>query len=137
MVEVDPERFEAMVSEALDGLPAELGERMSNVAITVEHNEGPAGLLGLYRGIPLTRARWPTPVCCPTGSRSTAVSFARSAAATKRSSSRFAGRWSTRSVTTSVSTTRDCANSEGECRPTSDSAADGERLEIMAGPIPG
>ena len=55
MVEVDPERFEAMVSEALDGLPAELGELMSNVAITVEHNEGPAGLLGLYRGIPLTR----------------------------------------------------------------------------------
>ena len=52
MVEVDPERFEAMVREALDGLPAELGELMSNVAVTVEHNEGPAGLLGLYRGIP-------------------------------------------------------------------------------------
>jgi len=55
MVEVDPERFEAMVREALDGLPAELGELMSNVAVTVEHNEGPSGLLGLYRGIPLTR----------------------------------------------------------------------------------
>src|SRR5512139_233448 len=55
MVEVDPERFEAMVTEALDGLPAELGELMSNVAVTVEQNEGPAGLLGLYRGIPLTR----------------------------------------------------------------------------------
>ena len=55
MVEVDPERFEAMVREALDGLPAELGELMSNVAVTVEHNVGPAGLLGLYRGIPLTR----------------------------------------------------------------------------------
>ena len=55
MVEVDPERFEAMVTEALDGLPAELGELMSNVAVTVEHNEGPEGLLGLYRGIPLTR----------------------------------------------------------------------------------
>jgi predicted Zn-dependent protease with MMP-like domain len=55
MVEVDPERFEAMVAEALDGLPAELGELMSNVAVTVEHGEGPAGLLGLYRGIPLTR----------------------------------------------------------------------------------
>ncbi|QNN54325.1 metallopeptidase family protein [Nocardioides mesophilus] len=55
MVEVDPERFEAMVSEALDGLPAELGEIMSNVAVTVEHGTGPAGLLGLYRGIPLTR----------------------------------------------------------------------------------
>jgi len=55
MVEVEPERFEAMVREALDGLPAELGELMSNVAVTVEHNEGPSGLLGLYRGIPLTR----------------------------------------------------------------------------------
>jgi predicted Zn-dependent protease with MMP-like domain len=55
VVEVDPARFEAMVSEALDGLPAELGELMSNVAVTVEHNAGPAGLLGLYRGVPLTR----------------------------------------------------------------------------------
>ena len=34
MVEVDPERFEVMVSEALDGIPAELGELMSNVAVT-------------------------------------------------------------------------------------------------------
>lgn len=55
VVEVDPDRFEAMVSEALDGLPAELGTLMSNVAVTVENGEGPAGLLGLYRGIPLTR----------------------------------------------------------------------------------
>jgi predicted Zn-dependent protease with MMP-like domain len=55
MVEVEPERFEAMVGEALDGLPAALGELMSNVAVTVEHRPGPAGLLGLYRGIPLTR----------------------------------------------------------------------------------
>ena len=55
MVEVEPERFEAMVSEALDGLPAALGELMNNVAVTVEHSDGPAGLLGLYRGIPLTR----------------------------------------------------------------------------------
>jgi predicted Zn-dependent protease with MMP-like domain len=55
MVEVDPVRFEAMVAEALDGLPAELGGLMSNVAVTVEHRAGPAGLLGLYRGIPLTR----------------------------------------------------------------------------------
>jgi predicted Zn-dependent protease with MMP-like domain len=55
MVEVDPQRFEAMVAEALDGLPAELGQLMSNVAVTVEHDEGPVGLLGLYRGIPLTR----------------------------------------------------------------------------------
>ena len=55
MVEVDSERFEAMVSEALDGLPVELGELMSNVAVTVDHDRGPTGLLGLYQGIPLTR----------------------------------------------------------------------------------
>lgn len=55
MIDIDPERFDAMVGEALDGLPAELGELMSNVAVTVEHNGGPRGLLGLYQGIPLTR----------------------------------------------------------------------------------
>ena len=54
VVEVGPERFEEMVTEALDGLPEELGEIMSNVAVTVE-DQGPPGLLGLYRGIPLTR----------------------------------------------------------------------------------
>jgi predicted Zn-dependent protease with MMP-like domain len=27
---------------------------MSNVAVTVEHDPGPPGLLGLYEGIPLT-----------------------------------------------------------------------------------
>lgn len=55
MVEVDPERFEAMVTEALDGLPDELGRLMSNVAVTVQHDGGPPGLLGLYQGVPLTR----------------------------------------------------------------------------------
>jgi predicted Zn-dependent protease with MMP-like domain len=55
VVEVEPERFEAMVSEALDGLPPELGDLMANVAVVVEHDQGPRGLLGLYRGIPLTR----------------------------------------------------------------------------------
>ena len=55
MVEVDPERFEVMVGAALDGLPQELGELMSNVAVTVQHDVGPAGLLGLYQGVPLTR----------------------------------------------------------------------------------
>jgi predicted Zn-dependent protease with MMP-like domain len=55
VVDVDPERFEGMVAEALDGLPVELGELMTNVAVTVQHERGPAGLLGLYRGIPLPR----------------------------------------------------------------------------------
>jgi predicted Zn-dependent protease with MMP-like domain len=53
MVDVEPERFEEMVSEALDGLPDELGRLMSNVAVTVDHHGGRPGLLGLYQGIPL------------------------------------------------------------------------------------
>ena len=55
MIDVDPELFEVMGNEALDGLPAELGGIMSNVAVIVEHGAGPAGLLGLYQGVPLTR----------------------------------------------------------------------------------
>lgn len=55
MIDVDPERFEAMVSDALDGIPGELGGLMSNVAVTVQHDGGPDGLLGLYQGVPLTR----------------------------------------------------------------------------------
>jgi len=54
VVEVEPDRFEEMVVEALDGLPEELGRLMRNVAVTVEHGSGPPGLLGLYEGIPLT-----------------------------------------------------------------------------------
>ena len=54
MIEVEPGRFEDMVVTALDGLPEELGQVMSNVAVTVEHGAGPPGLLGLYQGLPLT-----------------------------------------------------------------------------------
>ena len=54
VIEVEPARFEEMVAAALDGLPPELGRLMRNVAVTVEHNPGPPGLLGLYQGIPLT-----------------------------------------------------------------------------------
>jgi predicted Zn-dependent protease with MMP-like domain len=54
MVRVEPERFEQMVGEALDGLPPELGRLMRNVAVTVDHDTPPNGLLGLYQGVPLT-----------------------------------------------------------------------------------
>jgi predicted Zn-dependent protease with MMP-like domain len=54
VIEIEPERFEDMVSTALDGLPEEFGRLMRNVAVTVEHGPGPPGLLGLYQGIPLT-----------------------------------------------------------------------------------
>ena len=43
-----------MVADALDGLPEELGRLMRNVAVLVEHEPGPRGLLGLYEGVPLT-----------------------------------------------------------------------------------
>jgi predicted Zn-dependent protease with MMP-like domain len=48
--------FDEYVQEALDSLPPELRERMSNVEIVVE-DEPPPGqpLLGLYQGVPLTR----------------------------------------------------------------------------------
>lgn len=51
-----PNDFEQSVADALDSLPAELRDRMSNVEVVVEE-EPPAGqpLLGLYQGIPLTR----------------------------------------------------------------------------------
>lgn len=54
MIDVEPARFEEMVVAALDGMPEEFGRLMSNVAVTVEHDQGPPGLLGLYQGIPLT-----------------------------------------------------------------------------------
>ena len=48
--------FEQSVEDALDSLPRDLREFMSNVAIVVEE-EPPPGmpLLGLYHGLPLTR----------------------------------------------------------------------------------
>jgi len=47
------DEFERMVADALDALPAELGDAMENVAIVVDDwPEVP--LLGLYRGVPLT-----------------------------------------------------------------------------------
>ena len=54
MIDVEPGRFEEMVVTALDSLPEEFGRLMQNVAVTVEHDPGPPGLLGLYEGIPLT-----------------------------------------------------------------------------------
>ena len=54
MIRVDRDRFEEMVVAALDSLPDDLGRLMRNVAVTVEHDGGPRGLLGLYQGIPLT-----------------------------------------------------------------------------------
>ena len=54
MIDVAPDRFEELVARAMDGLPADLAARIANVAVTVQHEPGPPGLLGLYQGIPLT-----------------------------------------------------------------------------------
>jgi predicted Zn-dependent protease with MMP-like domain len=54
LIDVPEPEFEAMVGEALDGLPPALGKLMRNVAVTVNADGGPANLLGLYEGVPLT-----------------------------------------------------------------------------------
>ena len=48
--------FDEAVRDALDSLPDDLGDFMSNVEVVVE-DEPPAGmpLLGLYQGVPMTR----------------------------------------------------------------------------------
>ena len=52
----DESGFDRLISDALDALPDDIAELMSNVAVTVE-DEPPPGqpLLGLYEGIPLGR----------------------------------------------------------------------------------
>jgi predicted Zn-dependent protease with MMP-like domain len=48
--------FGDLIESALDSLPADLRERLSNVDIVVEEEPPPGEpLLGLYEGIPLTR----------------------------------------------------------------------------------
>ena len=61
-IAVDRDRFEELVAEALDLIPAEFSERIDNVAVVVQDWPTPsqqAGhrgmLLGLYQGIDLTR----------------------------------------------------------------------------------
>jgi len=54
-VQMSRERFEELVADALDSVPAELLKLLDNVVILVE-DEPPAGerLLGLYEGYALT-----------------------------------------------------------------------------------
>ena len=54
---MDPERFDALVDQALDGIPDELAPLVRNVVVLVEDEppDGePADLLGLYDGVALT-----------------------------------------------------------------------------------
>lgn len=52
---MDPQRFDELVSDALDLIPAQLAAAMDNVVILVEdrHPDEP-DLLGLYEGVALT-----------------------------------------------------------------------------------
>lgn len=56
-MEMEPERFDALVDQALDGIPDELASLVRNVVVLVE-DEPPEGepddLLGLYDGVALT-----------------------------------------------------------------------------------
>jgi predicted Zn-dependent protease with MMP-like domain len=52
---VPRERFEQLVADALDSLPADLGKEMENVAVLVEDSSPGHQLFGLYEGIPLTQ----------------------------------------------------------------------------------
>lgn len=51
---ITPERFEALVADALDEIPGPLAELMDNVVVLIEDDPPEPGLLGLYEGIPLT-----------------------------------------------------------------------------------
>jgi predicted Zn-dependent protease with MMP-like domain len=62
VMEIDRDAFEALVADALDQIPEELGQYIDNVAVFVEDWPTPAQLggrrgtlLGLYQGIDLTR----------------------------------------------------------------------------------
>jgi predicted Zn-dependent protease with MMP-like domain len=59
VVEVDPERFEDLVADALDAIPDELAALMDNVAVVVDDGLAGGSLLGRYDGTPLTeRDSW-------------------------------------------------------------------------------
>jgi predicted Zn-dependent protease with MMP-like domain len=54
VIDLDEETFGGLVEQALDGIPAELGRLMRNVAVVVEDEGEFPNLLGLYHGVPLT-----------------------------------------------------------------------------------
>jgi predicted Zn-dependent protease with MMP-like domain len=56
VLQISRDRFEELVSEALDEIPAELANLMDNVAVFVEDDPPPDDphLLGVYDGLPLT-----------------------------------------------------------------------------------
>ena len=55
MFVVPNDRFDELVGDALESIPAELRSAMDNVAIIVEDEAVGRHLFGLYEGIPLTK----------------------------------------------------------------------------------
>ena len=55
MITIPVDRFEGLVSDALDGIPVSPRSNMDNVAIVVDELSPPGRLFGLYEGIPLTQ----------------------------------------------------------------------------------
>jgi predicted Zn-dependent protease with MMP-like domain len=54
-VRMDPQRFDELVSDALDLIPPELADAMDNVVVLVaDRHEEDDDLLGLYEGVALT-----------------------------------------------------------------------------------
>jgi predicted Zn-dependent protease with MMP-like domain len=54
VIAMSVERFEELVADALDEIPAELRGAMENVAVLVDDVSPPGNLFGLYEGVPLT-----------------------------------------------------------------------------------
>jgi len=54
-MDMNPEKFEELVVDAIDALPEDLAALMDNVVVVVDHDTGPGELMGLYEGIPLTQ----------------------------------------------------------------------------------
>jgi hypothetical protein len=52
---IDVDAFEALVADALEGIPDGLRAEMENVAIIIDDESPPGRLYGLYEGIPLTK----------------------------------------------------------------------------------
>lgn len=53
-MQVSPERFEKLVSDAIDLIPEDLLDLIDNVVFLIEDEGEEPGILGLYDGIPLT-----------------------------------------------------------------------------------
>ena len=51
---MSPEEFEALVAEALDGIPDEFARYLENVSVVVEDEPDEEGLYGVYQGVPLS-----------------------------------------------------------------------------------